>query len=262
LSSIFFSDFIYLFVLSHHRFFNLSRLLHFKGLTTNGFWGINPIQCARNIIGLSIAAETHGAKLFANGAKLGGILTRPGKLKETASKNIIDSFNEKAGDLERAHKTMLLEEGMKWEKITMTAEDAQFLESRKYQRSEIAGWYRVPSHLINDLEKATFSNVEHLDLAFVKHALSPYLISIEKTLRKSLMTTEEKRKYFFKFNVDGLVRGDIKSRYEALSKAIGGPWLTINEGRDIEDRNDIDGGNELLKPLNMGAQADEPAPVA
>ena len=237
------------------------KVLHFKGMSTNGFWGLNPIQYAREIIALSIATEKHGAKLFANGAKMGGILVHPHKMKEQAANNLINSFNERVGDIENAHKTVLLEEGVKFEKITMTAEDAQFLESRKFQRSEIAGWFRVPSHLINDLEKATFSNVEHLDLAFVKHALAPYLVSIEKRFRKVLMTDADKKKYFFKFNVDGLLRGDIKSRYEAMYKAVGGPWLTVNEVREVDDHNSIDGGDELLKPMNMGAPADEPATV-
>lgn len=239
-----------------------SRLLHFKGLTTNGFWGLDPITAGREMIGGAIATQKYGSKFFANGAKMGGLIVHPGKISEKASKNLLDSFNEKAGDIEQSHKTMLLEEGVKWVPITMESDKAQFLESRKYQRSEIAGWFRVPAHFINDLEKATFSNVEHLDLSFVKHTLSPYYVSIEKTLRKALMTPEEKLRYFFKFNADGMVRGDIKSRYEAHSKAVGGPWLTPNEVRELDDRPPVEGGDTLLQPLNMGGNNNEPTPVA
>lgn len=233
------------------------RIVHFRGMSFNGFSGLNPIQYAREMIGLAIATERHGAKLFANGARLGGILQHPGKISKQAADRLIESFNSVHGGVENSHKTALIEEGMKWEKITMTAEDAQFLESRKFQRSEIAGIFRVPSHMINDLEKATFSNVEHLDLAFVKHSLTPWLVSIEKTLKKSLLTPQEKKKYYWKFKVEGLLRGDIKSRYEAFSKAVGGPWMLINEARAVEDMNMVEGGEKLLQPLNMLPEANK-----
>ena len=242
-----------------------NRLLHFKGLTTNGFWGLDPITAGREMIGVAIATQKYGAKFFAKGAKMGGLLSHPRKLSEKASKNLEESFNAKSGDIEQAHKSMLLEEGVKWVPTTMESDKAQFLETRKYQRSEIAGWFRVPAHFINDLEKATFSNVEHLDLSFVKHTLSPYYVSLEKTLRKALMTEAEKARYFFKFNADGLIRGDIKSRYEAHSKAVGGPWLTANEVRELDDRAKIEGGDTLLRPLNSlpdGGNNNEPTPTS
>jgi HK97 family phage portal protein len=237
------------------------RLVHFRGLSMNGFSGMNPIEYAREMIGLSMAAEKHGAKLFANGARLGGILTYPGKLKQQAAENLINSFNEKHASVEQAHKTMLLEEGAKWEKVSMTNNDAQFLESRKYQRSEIAGFYRVPPHMIGDLDKATFSNIEHQDLGFVKHALMPWLVGMEMTLKKDLMTAEEKRRLYFKFNIEGLLRGDIKSRNDAHKVAIDGGWLNPNEIREMEDRNPYEGGNVYRVPMNTepaGGAANEP----
>lgn len=232
------------------------RILHFRGMSMNGFTGMSPIEYARESIGLAMATEKHGAKLFANGAQLGGILSHPGKISKQAADRLVGSFNSVNGGVENAHKTALIEEGMKWEKITMTAEDAQFLESRKFQRSEIAGIFRVPSHLINDLEKATFSNVEHLDLAFVKHALMPHLVSIEQTLKKDLMTQEEKKRYFFKFNAGALLRGDMKSRYEAHARAVLAGWKNRNEVREDEDRNPQDGLDEFLYPTNMDFQGD------
>lgn len=226
------------------------KVIHFRGLSTNGYAGLNPIEQAREMIGLSMSAETHGAKVFANGAKMGGLLYHPGKLSETAYNRLIESFNDTWRDMENAHKTGLLEEGMKWEKITMTNEDAQFLDSRKYQRSEIAGFFRVPAHLINDLGDASYNNIELLDLAFVKHSLTPWLINIEQTLKMQTMTPQDKLSYYYKFNADGLLRGDIKSRYEAYGHGILNGYLNPNEVRDKEDMNPYDGGDEYRAPLN------------
>lgn len=233
------------------------NVLHLRGLSLDGYSGVSPIEYAREMIGLSIATEKHGAALFSNGTRLGGILRHPNKISQVASQRLEESFSEKYAGVANAHKTVLLEEGMEWVKVTMTAEDAQFLESRKFQRSEIAGFYRVPSHMINDLERATFSNVEHLDLAFVKHSLTPWLVNIEQALKKDLMTPDEKRRHYFKFNVEGLLRGDIKSRNEAHQKAVEGGWLSPNEVREMEDRNPYPGGDEYRRPLNMGTVGEE-----
>lgn len=241
------------------------RLIHFRGLSTNGYVGLNPIEQAREMIGLAMATEKHGGKIFSNGARLGGILTHPQRLSPDASKRLQQTFADTYASVENAHKTAILEEGMKWEKITMTAEDSQFLETRKYQRSEIAGFFRVPSHMVNDLEKATFSNIEHLDLAFVKHTTSPWAYSIEKTLKKDTLSPAEKKNMFFKLNVDGLVRGDIKTRYDAHSQAILTGWMSPNEVRDKEDLDPYEGGDEYRLPLNtgpVGGQKDEPEKVA
>lgn len=221
-----------------------SSLVHFRGISTNGFSGLNPIQYAREMIGLSMATEKHGAKLFANGARLGGILSHPGKISKQAADRLTESFNSSYAGVENAHRTALIEEGMTWSKVTMTAEDAQFLESRKYQRSEIAGFYRVPPHMIGDLEKATFSNIEHQDLAFVKHALSPWLMSTEQTFKKDLLTPAEKKSRYFKYNTGGLLRGDTKSRYEALGIGIDKEIINPNEARSIEDMSPYPGGEE------------------
>lgn len=225
-----------------------SAVIHFRGMSSDGFTGMNPIQYAREMIGLSMATEKHGAKLFANGATFSGILTHPKSLKESTAKRILSSFNEAYSSVEKAHKTALIEEGMKWEKVSMTADDAQFLESRKYQRSEIAGFYRVPPHMIGDLDKATLNNIELLDLAFVKHSLTPWLVSIEQTLKKDTLTIEEKRSYYYKFSVEGLLRGDIKSRNDAHAVAVQNKWLNANEVRSLEDMNPRDGGDVYENP--------------
>jgi len=238
------------------------KLIHIRGLSTDGFSGLNPIAQAREMIGLAIATEKHGGKLFSNGARIGGILIHPKKLSPTATKYLEESFNATYSGVENAHKTAILEEGMEWKGISMTAEDSQFLETRKYQRSEIAGLFRVPSHMINDLEKATFSNVEHLDLAFVKHSLMPWAVGIEKTLRKDLLSEDEKESLYFKFNAAGMLRGDIKSRYEAYGKGILDGWLSPNEVREWEDLDPYDGGDEYRRPLNTEPSGGENEPEA
>lgn len=229
-----------------------SSIFHLRGLALNGFWGLNPIEYARESIGLALATEKHGAKLFSNGARLGGILQHPKKISKEAADRLSESFNEVYAGVENAHKTALIEEGMIWNKVGMTAEDSQFLESRKYQRSEIAGFFRVPPHMVGDLEKATFSNIEHQDLAFVKHSLTPWLVNIERAMKRDLMTPEERKEYFPKFGVDGLLRGDIKSRYDAHAVGILNGFLSPNEARDKEDLNPYEGGDSYRVPLNTG----------
>lgn len=240
-----------------------SKIIHFRGLSTNGFWGLSPIKECQESVGLAMATEQHGARLFSNGAQIGKVFKHPKRLSPQAHATLKESLNdggEYAGVL-NAHKTLILEEGMDVAKIGMTAEESQFLDTRKYQRSEIAGIFRVPPHMIGDLEKATFSNIEHQDLGFVKHTLTPWLVSIEQTLRKSLLSPADKKTHLIKFNVDGLLRGDIKSRNEAHEKAINGGWMSPNEVRALEDMSPYPGGDEYRKPLNMGAvgeKNDEP----
>ncbi len=226
-------------------------ILHLRGLSLDGIRGVSPIEYAREMLGLAIATERHGAKLFSQGTRLGGILSHPGKLSPEAAQRIKESFNEQYASVENAYKTAVFEEGMKWESITMTADDAQFLESRQYQRSEIAGFFRVPAHFINDLQNATFSNVEHLDLAFVKHCLMPWLVNLEQCLQRDLLTSVEKKDHYFKFNVDGILRGDSISRSISYQRAIMGGWMNPNEVRELEDRNPYPEGSTFQIPSNM-----------
>ena len=218
-------------------------LLHVRGLTLNGWLGISPIAYARESIGLALATEKFGGQLFRNGAKMGGVLEHPGKLGEDAYKRLKDSFDA-ATSGENAHKTALLEEGMKFSKISMSADDAQFLETRKYQRSEIASIYRVPPHMIGDLERATFSNIEQQSLEFVTHTLMPWLTRIEKAIKRDLLTPQERQQYTVKANVSRLLRGDAAARSSYYASGITNGWLTRNEAR----ANESEMGN-LLPPL-------------
>lgn len=245
------------------------ELFHVRGLSLNGWLGISPIAYARESIGLALAAEKFGGQLFRNGAKMSGVLEVPMKLSDEALKRMKESF-DLASSGENAHKTAILEEGTKYSKIGITPEDSQFLETRKYQRSEIAAIYRVPAHLINDLEKATFSNIEQLGLEFVTLCLMPWFVRIEQAIRRDLINREERRDYGVAFDVSAMLRGDAAARSAYYHNGILDGWLTRNEARAMESSlgvllNPLEELDEPLMPLNMtpvGAipeQPDEPA---
>ena len=224
------------------------RIMHIRGLTLNGFMGLNPIEYARESIGLALATEKHGAKLFKQGTMLGGVLTVPGNIKDAATrKAILDSFNDVHSSVENAHKTAMMEDGMKWEKLGMSSVDSQFLESRNFQKKEIVDlFFQLPLSLLQSGDKvATYASAEMFDLEFVKFCLLPRLINIEKAVRRDLLSPEEKKSYYLKFNVAGLERADLKSRYEAYQMGINGEFICPNEAREDEDRDPYPGGNEF-----------------
>jgi HK97 family phage portal protein len=227
-------------------------------MTINGWLGISPIAYARESIGLSLATEKFGGQLFRNGAKMGGILEHPGKLSDEAYNRVKNSFDA-ASSGENTHKTALLEEGMKFSKVSMNANDAQFLETRKYQRGEIASIFRVPPHLIMDLERATFSNIEHMSLEFVQYSLMPWLTRIEKAIRRDVFNEQDKQTKTIKFNVAALLRGDAASRSAYYASGITNGWLTRNEARAMEYLNPLTGLDIPLMPLNLTDGSDPPA---
>lgn len=239
------------------------EIFHVRGLTMNGWLGISPIAYARESIGLALATEKFGGQLFRNGAKMGGTLEHPGKLSKEAYERVKDSFDS-ASSGENAHKTALLEEGMKFTPISMTADDSQFLETRKYQRSEIAAIFRVPPHKIGDLERATFSNIEQQSLDFINDALMPLCNRIEKAIKRDLFTPADKKNLHVRFNVAGLLRGDAAARSMYYHNGILDGWMTRNEARAAETDvgivlNPLDGLDTPLMPMNMTDGSQDPA---
>jgi HK97 family phage portal protein len=231
--------------------FDRSEIMHVCGLTLNGYSGVSPLRYARETVGLALATEKFGGQLFKNGAKMGGILMHPQRFKtEETGKKLAASFDA-ATSGENSHKTVVLEEGMKWEKITMTADDAQFLETRKFQIPEIARFYRMPLHKIQELDRATFSNIEHQAIDYVVSTLGPWIVRWEQTLNASILSEREQEEFYFEFMVDGLLRGDIKSRYEAYSRGILAGFLNRNEVRARENLDWEEGLDEFLTPTNM-----------
>lgn len=228
-------------------------VLHIAGPSDDGIVGKSTITMAREAIGLALAAEKHEAKTFGNGARLGGILSHPGKLDQVAQDSILKSWTTNFSGPENVGKTALLGEGMKFEAVAMTNDDAQFLELRGAQTAEIARFFRIPPHKIADLSKATFSNIEHQALEYVTDSLMPRLVRWEQRLTHELLDDEEVADgYFFEFLVDGLLRGDIKSRYEALAIARQQGIINANEWRNLENMNprDGDGAEDYWRPVN------------
>jgi HK97 family phage portal protein len=234
------------------------EVLHVRGMGGNGLTGYSPIRMAREAIGLGLAAQEYGARFFANDATPGGLLMHPGVLGEDGTRNVQESWEERHQGLGNSHRVTVLEEGMTYQMIGIPPEDAQFLETRKYQRSEIASIFRVPPHLIQDLERATFSNIEHQSIAFSIHTIRPWVVRWEQALMRVLLSPAERRRYFVAFVIDGLLRGDLTSRSAAYAVAIGNGWMSRNEVRSLENLNPFEGGDEFLLPLNMAVQGEMP----
>ena len=210
-----------------------SDVLHIPGLGFDGLVGYSPIAMAKNAVGLAIATEEYGAKFFANGAAPGGVLEHPGVIKDP--QKVKDSWNTVYQGSGNAHKVAVLEEGMKYQPIGISPEQAQFLETRKFQINEIARIFRVPPHMLADLEKSSFSNIEQQSLEFVKYTLDPWVVRWEQAMCRTLLTESEKSKVFIKFNVDGLLRGDYVSRMNGYATARQNGWMSANDIRELEN---------------------------
>lgn len=231
------------------------EILHLRGLSGDGFCGMTPVALHRETIGLGIAMRDHGSMLFGNGAQPGGILEVPGKMKKDAQDRLVQSVHERYGG-ENRFKTMVLEDGAKWQQVGMTSEDAQYLESRKFNRSEIAGLWRVPPHKVGDLERATFSNIEQQSLEYVTDSLLPRLTRWEERLTLELLSDAERRTMYFEFLTDASLRGDIVARYNAYRIGVMSGFLNRNEVRAKENLNPAEGLDEFFEPMNMGGAND------
>lgn len=229
-----------------------SDVLHIPGLGFDGLIGYSPIAMAKNAIGMAIACEEYGAKFFANGAAPGGVLEHPGTIKDP--QKVKDSWNAAYQGSANSNRVAVLEEGMKYQTIGISPEQAQFLETRKFQINEIARIFRVPPHMVGDLEKSSFSNIEQQSLEFVKYTLDPWVIRWEQSIIRSLLTSDEKKRYFVKFNVDGLLRGDYQSRMNGYSTGRQNGWMSANDIRQLENLDKIPpelGGDLYLINGNM-----------
>ena len=229
-----------------------SDVLHIPGLGFDGLVGYSPIAMAKNAIGLAIATEEYGSKFFANGAAPSGVLEHPGTLKDPA--RIRESWQQTFGGSANSNKIAVLEEGMKYTPISISPEQAQFLETRKFQINEIARIFRVPPHMVGDLEKSSFSNIEQQSLEFVKYTLDPWVSRWEQSIARALFSADEKKKYYVKFNLDGLLRGDYQSRMNGYAIGRQNGWMSANDIRELENLDRIpeeEGGDLYLINGNM-----------
>lgn len=228
------------------------EVLHIPGLGFDGLVGYSPIAMAKNSIGLGLAAEEYGSKFYANGASPSGVLEHPGTLKNPA--RVRDAWNATYGGSSNANKVAVLEEGMKYTPISINPTEAQFLETRKFQISEIARIFRVPPHMIGDLEKSSFNNIEQQSLDFGKYTLGPWVARWEQSLERALFFGDEKKNLEIKLNMDGLLRGDYKSRMEGYAIGIQNGFMSPNDIHQLEDMDLIPdelGGNLYMVNGNM-----------
>ncbi len=229
------------------------QVLHIPGLGFDGLIGYSPIAMAKNAIGMALATEEYGASFFANGANPGGVLEHPGVIKPEQADRLRESWQSQFGG-SNAHKVAVLEEGLKFHQMSIPPEQAQFLETRKFQINEIARIFRVPPHMVGDLEKSSFSNIEQQSLEFVKYTLDPWVVRWEQSLCQALILPSEKREISIRFNLDGLLRGDYQSRMAGYATGRQNGWFSANDIRELEDMNRIpaeEGGDLYLVNGNM-----------
>lgn len=241
-----------------------SDVWHIPGLGFDGLIGYSPIAMAKNAIGMAVACEEYGARFFANGAAPGGVLEHPSVVKDP--ERLRKSWNAVYQGSSNSHRIAVLEEGVKYQPIGISPEQAQFLDTRKFQINEIARLFRVPPHMVGDLEKSSFSNIEQQSLEFVKYTLDPWVVRFEQSMHRALLNDDEKQVYFFKFNVDGLLRGDYQSRMNGYAIGRQNGWMSANDIRELEnlDRIPADEGGDLylingnmLKMTDAGAWAEQ-----
>ena len=230
-----------------------ARILHLKGLSTNGRVGRSVLQDAADVFAAADAAQQYGRRVLENDATPGLVLKHPEVLDAEAATRLKQSWQDAYAGPRNAGKVAVLEEGMSIDKLSMSNEDLQLLESRKFSRSEIASLFRVPPHMIGDLERATFSNIEHQSIEFVTHCVRPWAVRMEQALHNALLdSTQQWNTFYFEFLLDGLMRGDLKSRYDAYHVGRQGGWLSVNDVRGFENMNGIGpAGDRFLEPLNM-----------
>lgn len=228
-----------------------SHVLHFKINSEDGITGRGILDFAKDSLTYAKNLDTFGSKFFENGTQLTGVLQSDKTLTDPIIQRLRSSWNQKYSGVSNSNGVAVLEDGLKFQPINISPEQAQFLQSRKFSKNEIAAWFKIPPHMIGDLERATFSNIEHQNLNFVQFSLMPYVVNIEQELNMKLLKEDEVATMFFKMNMNAILRGDIKSRFESYQIGINNGFLSPNEARSLEDLNPYEYGDEFFMPLNM-----------
>lgn len=239
------------------RTLSQDELWHVRIFTVDGLNGLNPIAYARQAISLGLSTEEHGARLFTNGAVTSGVLRTEQALSDEAFERLKTQFHGEHMGVANAYKPMILEMGLDWKPISLNAEDSQFLETRRFQRDEICAIYRVPPHLVANIEKASLNNTETLGAQFMNYGLVPYLTRVEGRILVGLLSAKDQKIYYAKFNAGALLRGDTKTRYDQYGKGIQWGILSPNDCRALEDLNPREGGDIYLTPMNMTTNPDQ-----
>jgi HK97 family phage portal protein len=240
------------------------RVLHIRGLSFDGLVGYSVISLGREALGMAMAGEEYGGRFFANDSRPGGYLEHPGNLSEEAQDRLRTQFETAHRGLGNAHRLAVLEEGMKWQQVGIPPKDAQFLEFRKFQTSEILRLFRMQPHKVGELDRATWGNIEHQAIEHVTDTIMPWLVRWEKAIQRTLLTESERQNYFVEYLVDGLLRGDYKTRQEGLAIQRQNGVINADEWRGLENMNPIEDGsgkvylvNGNMLPSNRAGQQDE-----
>lgn len=230
-------------------------ILHLKCMSTDGLIGRSVLRDSAETFSSARLAQRYGQRILENDATPSVVIKHPETLDEEAATRLRESWNRTFSGAGRAGGTAVLEEGMTVEKLSMTSQDVQYLETRRFLRSEIASIFRVPPHLIGDLDKATFSNIEQQSIEFVTHCIRPWAVRLEQAIHCAILSDspQQRRTYFVELMLDGLMRGDLASRYTAYNTGRNAGFLSVNDIRGFENLNPIDGGDRYLEPLNMQA---------
>lgn len=231
--------------------YSSEEVMHFRGLSTDGIKGMSPIDQCSNSIGWGIAVEAFGNSFFRNGAKLSGILQTDRTMTEEAIGRLRNSFNQNYSSIQDSLQTMVLEEGLKFNPVSISNEQAQFLASRTFAVEEVARVFNIPPHMLKDLSKSSFNNIEMQSQEFVTYTLMPYLSNIEAEMNTKLFKESERGKVYVEFNVNGLLRGSVKDRAEYYRTMLNIGAMTINEIRQKENMNSVKEGDELWMQINM-----------
>lgn len=227
------------------------EIWHVRLFTLDGLHGLNPIAYARQTLGLGQAMDAHAAKLFTNGAVTSGVLKTEQTLTDDAFKRLKTEFQGEHMGVANAHKPMILEMGLDWKPISLSAQDTQFIESKRLTEAQLCGLFRVPPHLVANMDKMTLNNIEHMGMSFVNYSLVPLITRIEHRIQVGLLNEKDRPTHYAKFNAGALLRGDLKGRYESYGKGIQWGILSPNDCRELEDLNPREGGDVYLTPMNM-----------
>ena len=244
--------------------FQRDEIFHLAGWGFDGIQGYSPITMAREAIALGMGTEEFGSRFFANGANHGGVLQHPGTLGPEAHDRLRNEFSEKHQGLENAHKPAILEEGMTWQSIGISGRDAQFLETRRFQLEEVARMYRIPLHLLQNLDKATFNNIQELGIGFVTYTILPWKVRWQKAINTQLLARQERSAGLFSnIKTKALLQGNIEQQSAFYTQGRQWGWFTPNDIMRFEDGPRIPadkGGDEYLQPLNMVPSGSAPTP--
>lgn len=230
------------------RVLSRAEVLHIAGLGFDGVVGRSVIAVARESLGLGLAAQEYGARFFGSGAHLSGVLEYPGVLSDDARRRLREEWTQAYSGVSRAHRVAILEEGLKFSPISIPPDDAQFLQTREFQIEEIARWFNLPPHMLKDLRRGTYANVEHQAIEFLRYSLLPWLRRIESQIGLQLLDGTD---LYAEHLIEGLLRGDTESRYRAYAIARQWGWLSANDVRRLENLDPVPGGDAYLVPLNM-----------